>query len=553
MAKRGDGNFLDSWLVASKKKKITPTSLDTEDSAVMTEPQMSPVETNPMPIGGIIGLPQTSKNDDAVNTSNIVAARNNENDIENSEVKQFKSQITHGPHQPTDSSLFPVQRENGRTRTFQPSWYKTYPWLHYCPERRAVLCYYCTKANSLSLLSLSTKTDDAFISKGYTYWKNALIKFKGHESSGCHRHAVQQLQQVKAAPVNAQLSAQKAAAQASSREALVTVFSSVRLLARQGLAMRGHDEKQGNLRQLLKSRSEDSPALKLWLERTTNFLSPESQNEMLQIISHNVQQAVVKAKNGNLRNGNANQFGIVVDGTQDCSGLEQESICIRFVNESLEVCEVFLGLYNPPDTTGHTLATVIKDVLLRLRLPIENLRAQTYDGAANMSGKFNGCQAIIASDFPLALFFHCAAHCANLAAESTANSCPLVRAALENINELGKLYKRSGKFKHIFDDAAASMYDSAATLKPICPTRWLCRVRSVTSVLDQYEAVLSSLEEMSSGVQSETATKARGLLDRFQQGSTILGLKICMTIFGPLELLNRTLQSSTGKYNLPTI
>jgi hypothetical protein len=75
----------------------------------------------------------------------------------------------------------------------------------------------------------------------------------------------------------------------------------------------------------------------------------------------------------------------------------------------------------------------------------------------------------------------------------------------------------------------------------------------VTSVLDQYEAVLSSLEEMSSGVQSETATKARGLLDRFQQGSTILGLKICMTIFGPLELLNRTLQSSTGKYNLPTI
>ena len=106
--------------------------------------------------------------------------------------------------------------------------------------------------------------------------------------------------------------------------------------------MRGHDEKQGNLRQLLKSRSEDSPALKLWLERTTNFLSPESQNEMLQIISHNVQQAVVKAINGNLRNGNANQFGIVVDGTQDCSGLEQESICIRFVNESLEVCEVFL-------------------------------------------------------------------------------------------------------------------------------------------------------------------------------------------------------------------
>ena len=130
------------------------------------------------------------------------------------------------------------------------------------------------------------------------------------------------------------------------------------------MALRGHEENQGNLRQLLKVRSEDVNVLKLWLERTTNFLSPESQNEMLQIICHNVQRQIVKAINGN---GVSRQYGLVVDGTQDCSGLEQESICIRHVDESLEVCEVFLGLYNPPDTTGQTLATVIKDMLLRLK------------------------------------------------------------------------------------------------------------------------------------------------------------------------------------------
>ena len=229
----------------------------------------------------------------------------------------------------------------------------------------------------------------------------------------------------------------------------------------------------GNLKQLLKVRSEDLNVLKLWLDRATNFLSPESQNEILQLMCHNIQRKIVKSINGS---GLSGQFGIIVDGTQDCSGLEQESLCIRYVDESLDVQEVFLGLYNPPDTTGQTLATVIKDVLMRLTLPIDKLRAQTYDGAGNMAGKFNGCQAIIARDYPLALFFHCAAHCANLAAESTANSCPLVRDALENVNELGKLYKRSGKFKHIFDDAA-DIYDSPETLKPICPTRWLCRLR----------------------------------------------------------------------------
>ena len=35
--------------------------------------------------------------------------------------------------------------------------------------------------------------------------------------------------------------------------------------------------------------------------------------------------------------------------------------------------------------TGQTLAAVVTDVLTRLALPIENLRAQTYDDAANMA------------------------------------------------------------------------------------------------------------------------------------------------------------------------
>ena len=38
---------------------------------------------------------------------------------------------------------------------------------------------------------------------------------------------------------------------------------------------------------------------------------------------------------------------------------------------------------------------MIPDVLIRLQLPIENLRSQTYDGAANTAGKFYGCQAEI--------------------------------------------------------------------------------------------------------------------------------------------------------------
>ena len=43
------------------------------------------------------------------------------------------------------------------------------------------------------------------------------------------------------------------------------------------------------------------------------------------------------------------------------------------------------------------------------------MRGQAYDGASNMSGKIRGAAARIQSQYPLALYTHCASHCLNLA------------------------------------------------------------------------------------------------------------------------------------------
>ena len=39
----------------------------------------------------------------------------------------------------------------------------------------------------------STKGDPAFISKGFTYWKEGHKAFKKHQGSDCHREAVDDL------------------------------------------------------------------------------------------------------------------------------------------------------------------------------------------------------------------------------------------------------------------------------------------------------------------------------------------------------------------------
>ena len=49
------------------------------------------------------------------------------------------------------------------------------------------------------------------------------------------------------------------------------------------------------------------------------------------------------------------------------------------------VHEDFIGLYEIPSTTSDVLAPTLFDVLNWCGLSISNMRAQTYDGAANMS------------------------------------------------------------------------------------------------------------------------------------------------------------------------
>ena len=113
-------------------------------------------------------------------------------------------------------------------------------------------------------------------------------------------------------------------------------------------------------------------------------------------MSHTIVRDICKDIN------NTKIFVVIIDGTQDVQGMEQESICIRHVDMDLTVHETFVGLYQITSTTGKCIANMVHDDLIRLQLPIENLRAQTYDGAANMSGHYKGCQAEIKKVQPLA-------------------------------------------------------------------------------------------------------------------------------------------------------
>ena len=134
---------------------------------------------------------------------------------------------------------------------------------------------------------MTKKVEDAFVSKGFSNWKKARERFGRHQTGECHRETQMKLRNLHAPSVAAQLVLQAQSTQAENQLMLLRQLSSLKLLLRQGMAIRGHKEENGNLVQLMLLRSEDVPGLKKWLEKH-QYMSHQIVNEMITLMGNTV-------------------------------------------------------------------------------------------------------------------------------------------------------------------------------------------------------------------------------------------------------------------------
>ena len=153
------------------------------------------------------------------------------------------------------------------------------------------------------------------------------------------------------------------------------ILCSIRYLVSQRLPLSSHNDSESNFRQLLLLRAEDYPNFQEWLHKETNrFTSSAIQNEILKDMAMHILRPIVK----NIKK--SSYYSIMADETTDIINKEQFVICIRWVDNDLNANEDFIGLHELSVTNAETLAFILKDVVLRLRLDPERLRGQFYDG-----------------------------------------------------------------------------------------------------------------------------------------------------------------------------
>ena len=139
-------------------------------------------------------------------------------------------------------------------------------------------------------------------------------------------------------------------------------------------------------------------------------------------------------------------YSIMAYETTDIINKEQLVICIGWVDNDLNANEDFTGLYQLSVTNAETLAFILKDVVLPLRLDPERLRGQCYDGCSTMMDKKSRLATTIKNELNKnALVIHCHVHALNLSCSDTIKTCKLMQNALGASFEISKLVKTSPK------------------------------------------------------------------------------------------------------------
>jgi hypothetical protein len=258
------------------------------------------------------------------------------------------------------------------------------------------------------------------------------------------------------------------------KEIMTRIVDIALLIAKQGLAFRGKRNEaaynlsdltsnlnQGNFLEIVKLVEKYDSVLQTHINNSikkslikqgktgrgsyVTFLSKTTLNKILNITGNLIKNKI--AKEVIL----SEQYSLEIDSTQDTSVKDQLCICIRYVLNG-KINEKMVALVESTSGTGEALYNVMKKELESLNISLANLIGESFDGAAAMSGCYNGLQAHLKKIAPESIFTHCHAHVLNLKVTDVTSCC---LSAQDLFNLLQKTavffsdsYKKTGIWKN---------------------------------------------------------------------------------------------------------
>jgi len=457
-----------------------------------------------------------------------------------------------GASQPTSQQM-PFQKFPKTNKySFHPQWYtRTLPdgsigyrkWLSYSISYDKVFCLYCM------LFGKSPKK--AWVYDGVSRWKDGNHMLTFHETSSIHIAAsIDATIHEKCSPILPALEEKKKIDVQTNRVVVKQLIDITLFLGKHGLAFRGHKEKwtdsvRGNFKDLVILLAEYSPVLSSYItllkdkgKSMTSLISWQRQNQLIDAISNSINNSILQEVK------NACVFSISIDTTFDISRQEQVSFIVRYVDESNGmIYERLLAMCSTASTKSETLFNIFKEVFNKTCLDWKkNLIGQSYDGAANMRGEYNGLQVKIKNENPHAVYIWCWAHRLNLVVEQGVASC---LEAVDFFGILGKVFDFicSSKNRVFLFDKNQKMRNPklpVRRLKRVTTTRWSSHSTALGTILLTWESLVDTLEDIWT---SEASSDASSFLSYFQSERFLYTCFLFKHIFSILDPLSKTFQA----------
>lgn len=235
----------------------------------------------------------------------------------------------------------------------------------------------------------------------------------------------------------------------------------------------------------------------------------------------------------------------MIDTTTDVSNIEQFSLVLRFVNEIGEAEERLIALESTNDATGKGMFDLLCNICIKYDLDWKNnLCAQTYDGAASMQGQYSGLRSYVQEKNPRALYIWCFSHVLNLVVVDACDKCINIRTFFGDLQTLIS-FMRARKRTAIFLEEQKKCYpnERIMRIKNFSTTRWTSHDRAILVIEKKYDAIMNTLEILSSSMDRECSSTAKNLFENllsFTFITNILLMKHIFSITSPLSIYLQT-------------
>ena len=245
--------------------------------------------------------------------------------------------LLNGPCQPKDVD-FPYSSFGAKRRRFNPEWYKDHgSWLEYSEEKKKAYCFCCFLFRDRSHKKEAGYA--AFVLNGWDTW-SIPTRLKDHvgEPGSVHDQAMKKCTALlkRDQHIDVAMQVHDQASKVAYFTRLNASIDTARLLLKQGLPFRGHDESKnshnkGNFLEVRDFLAEHDPVVgkAMGKDAAQNALmvAPQVQKDISEGFAHVIVQSILKEVHNNV-------FCLLVDESRDVSCKEQMVVASRYDDSS---------------------------------------------------------------------------------------------------------------------------------------------------------------------------------------------------------------------------